>query len=306
MSSADGFSHTQSQWTLRDVLLISCALALLVIVTGALATRDQWAARVGALTDIPSAIATLYTMDYHSLAFDPRDPNVVYFGHHNGIMKSTDGGANWSAILTQGDAMNLAITEGAIVMAGHEVFMRSADGGKTWKTIETNLPDHDIHGFAVSPANPRLFFAFIVKYGLWRSEDAGATWTLVSKELPDSVLGLAVVPTTPETIYAATMDKGLLKSEDSGKSWKPANGYPNKRAIALAQDPRDPRIIFVASETGLFRSDAQNSAWARVGLKDKDLMTVAVSSANPSRLLVVDAQGRVYRSDDAGATWRGK
>ncbi len=184
--------------------------------------------------------------------------------------------------------------------------MRSADGGKTWKTIETNLPDHDIHGFAVSPANPRLFFAFIVKYGLWRSEDAGATWTLVSKELPDSVLGLAVVPTTPETIYAATMDKGLLKSEDSGKSWKPANGYPNKRAIALAQDPRDPRIIFVASETGLFRSDAQNSAWARVGLKDKDLMTVAVSSANPSRLLVVDAQGRIYRSDDAGATWRGK
>ncbi len=303
MSRADGFPRTQSEWTLRDIFLTVGAFAILVTVTGALATRDQWATRIGAFSDIPVAIAQLNTMDYHSLAFDPRDPNIVYFGHHNGVMKSNDGGANWSPVLTQGDAMNLVTVDNTLIMAGHEVFMRSEDSGKSWKFIATNLPNLDIHGFAVSPANPRLFFAFIVKYGLWRSEDSGATWTLVSKEPPDSVLALVVIPTAPETVYVATMDQGLLKSEDGGKSYKPANGYPNKMAMALAQDPRDPRILYAASETGLFRSDTNASAWTRVGLANKDLMTIAISRANPSRILVVDAQGRVYRTDNAGATW---
>lgn len=306
MSRADEYPRARPEWTLRDILLTAGAFALLVTITGALATRDQWATRFVAFTDVPVAIAQLNTTDFHSLAFDPRDPNVAYFGHHNGVMKSADGGANWSPVLTQGDVMNLVAVDNTLLLAGHEVFMRSEDGGKSWKFIATNLPDQDIHGFAVSPTNPRVFLAFIVKYGLWRSEDAGATWTFVSKELSDSVLALAIIPTTPETVYAATMDKALLKSEDGGKSWKPANGYPNKMAMALAQDPRDPRILYAASEAGLFRSDTNASAWTRVGLANKDLMAVAVSRANPARVLVIDGQGRVYRSDDAGATWTGK
>lgn len=306
MSRADGFPRAQSEWTLRDILLIAGAFVLLVTITGALATRDQWATRLGAFSDIPVAIAQLNTIDYHSLAFDPRDPNVVYFGHHNGVMKSNDGGINWLPVLTQGDAMNMAAVENTLIMAGHEVFMQSGDGGKSWKFIATNLPDQDIHGFAVSPANPSVFFAFIVKYGLWRSDDAGTTWTLVSKELPDTILGLAIIPTTPEIIFAATMDKALMKSEDGGKSWKPSSSYPAKMAMALAQDPRDPHILYAASETGLYRSDTNASTWTRVGLANKDLMTIGISPANPSRILVIDAQGRVYRTDDAGAKWTGK
>lgn len=307
MSRANAFPHMESsQWTLRDILLVAAAFALLIIATGAVAFRDQWTPLVGANANMPISIATLGTSDFHSLAFDPRDPNVVYFGHHEGVMNSTDGGATWSPVLRQGDAMSLVTIEGTIIMAGHEIFMRSDDGGKSWKFIATNLPDQDIHGFAVSPTSPRTFFAFIVQYGLWRSDDAGATWTLLSKELPDTVLALAVLPTAPETLYAGTMEKGLLKSEDGGKTWKPASGFGAKMAMALAQDPRDPRVLFAATETGLFRSNTDGMTWTRVALNGKDLMALAVSRANPSRMLVVDAQGRVYRSEDSGATWGGK
>jgi len=41
-------------------------------------------------------------------------------------------------------------------------------------------------------------------------------------------------------------------------------------------------------------------------LSGKDIAVIAISPANPSRMLVVDAQGRVYRSDDSGATWGGR
>lgn len=302
MSKANALPR--SAWTLRDVLLIVAAGLLLIAATGALALRDQWAPLVGAFSDVPVSISALNTMDYHALVFDQRDPNIIYFGHHNGIMKSTDGGVTWSPIVRQGDFMNLATIDSAIVVAGHEEFQKSDDGGATWQPIATNLPDQDIHGFAVSPNNPRTFFAAIVSYGLWRSDDSGATWTYLSKELPDTVLALIVVPTSPETIYAGTMDKGLLKSIDGGKTWQPAIGFDRKAAMTLAQDPRAPQIVFVGTESGLYRSNPEGTAWTRVAMNGKDVMTTAISRANPSRFLVVDGQGRVFRSDDGGSTWR--
>ena len=307
MSQVNPFPHTKSpEWTVRDVLLVGAAMAMLGIMTAAVALREEWTSLVDANVGTPKAIATLTTTDFHSLAFDPRDPEIVYFGHHYGVLKSIDGGVNWSPVLQQGDAMSLVALDNTLVMAGHEVFMRGDHGGATWKSISTNLPDQDIHGFAVSPTNPNTFFAFIVSYGLWRSDDAGATWTLVSKEIPDTVLALAIVPTSPETLYAGTLDKGLLKSTDGGKTWKPVTGLSTKMVLGLAQDPRDSRILFAGTERGLYRSNVDGTIWTRVGLPGKDIATVAISRAKPSRMLVVDAQGRVYRSGDSGATWSGK
>ncbi len=304
MSKADAYSGAKpSAWTLRDVLLMAAMLALLAGVTVAVALRAAWTTLLGA-NIAPAPIATLSTSDFHSLAFDPRDPDIVYFGHHQGVMKSVDGGVTWSPVLRQGDAMSLVAVDNALIMAGHEVFMRSDSAGAVWKFIGTDLPDEDIHGFAISPSNPKTFFAFVVSYGLWRSEDAGATWSVLSKELPDSVLALAVVTGNPETLYAGTMDKSLLKSIDGGKTWKPAPGYGAKMAMTLAQDPRDARVVLAGTESGLWRSNPEGNAWQSVGLNGKDLMAVAVSPAKPTRILVVDAQGRVYRSDDRGATWQ--
>lgn len=307
MDQVEGFPRSRpSQWTVRDFVLVGAALVLLIGVTAAVALRDQWANLVGANAAIPVPIATLTTTDFHALAFDPRDPDIVYFGHHQGVLKSIDGGRTWNPVLRQGDAMSLVASENALIMAGHQVFLRSESAGALWNPIETDLPDKDIHGFAVSPANPRASFAFIVDYGLWRSEDAGETWTFVSKELPETVLALAVLPTSPETLYAGTMDRGLLKSTDGGKTWKPVDGLSMKMALGLAQDPGDPRIVFAGTEGGLYRSNSDGSSWTRVGLVGKDVATVAISRGNPARILVVDAQGRVYRSSDRGTTWTGK
>lgn len=307
MTHVDPFPRARvSPWTFRDVLLVVTGLLLLSGVTAAAALRDQWAPLLGVNASIPVAIATFTTTDFHSLAFDPRDPDIVYFGHHQGVLKSVDAGKTWQPVLRQGDAMSLVALDNALIMAGHEVFMRADSAGAMWNFIGTNLPDQDIHSFAVSPMNPRTFFAFIVSYGLWKSEDAGATWALVSKELPDTVLALAVVPTTPESLYAGTMDKGLLKSADGGRTWKSVSTLSMKMTLGLAQDPRDPRILFAGTEGGLYRSNADGTVWTRVGLTGKDIATVAISRAKPSRILVVDAQGRVYRSEDSGITWNGK
>lgn len=290
------------RWSLRDVALLGAALVFFAFVTFALLQRDQ----ILALTvQRIQPIARFNTADFHAFAFDPNDANVIYFGHHNGVMQSRNAGVDWTRVLNAGDAMSLATIADApntIIAAGHLLFVRSDDRGATWNEIANDLPYTDIHGFAINPANARDWFAFVVGYGLFRSQDGGAHWASISKTLPDTTLALAIVPAEPLTLYAGTMDQGVLKSIDEGVTWPRAN-LNQQMVVTLTQDPRDVRIIYAGTEKGLFRTNVEGTRWEQVGLRGKKLMAIAINRANPQRILVVDEDGRVYRSDDGGTTW---
>ncbi len=93
----------------------------------------------------PRPISILQTSDFHILAFHPSDPNQVFFGHHNGLLRSADGGRNWSPLLEQQDvdAMGLVFPRdgsGRMMLAGHSGLRASSDDGATWTEIPTNLP----------------------------------------------------------------------------------------------------------------------------------------------------------------------
>ncbi len=307
MANANTFPRDRiaDRWTLRDIVLIGGALALVVAATFALGQRDQLMARVGGNPAQP--IARLTTEDFHALAFAPNDPNVVYFGHHTGVMRSVNGGVDWKGMLNQGDAMSLAVLPAepnAVIAAGHLLLMRSNDRGATWKFIDSNLPYTDIHGLAINPREASEWFAYVVGYGLFQSKDTGAHWTRVSNVLPETTMALAVVPNNPVTLYAGTMDRSVLKSIDGGLTWLSAN-LSVKMAMTLTQDPRDPRIVYAGTEAGLLHTNTDGSRWELTGL-NKNIMAVAISQTNPSRMLAVDADGRVYRSEDGGSNWSGK
>jgi photosystem II stability/assembly factor-like uncharacterized protein len=304
MSNVNTFprARASNRWTLRDALLVGGALALVVAATFALGQRDQIMARVGG--NHIQAIARFTTADFHALAFKPDDPNIVYFGHHNGIMRSTNGGVDWKPILNQGDAMSLAVMPdqpNTVIAAGHLLLLRSDDRGATWRFIDSDLPYTDIHALAIDPQNPLHWFAFVVGYGLFRSEDGGAHWSAVAKSLPDTTMALVVVPANPMTVYAGTTDRGVLRSMDGGSTWSEAN-LRAKMAMTLTQDPRDPRIVYAGTEAGLMQETADGTRWEATGL-NMDVMAVAISLANPQRMLVVDADGSVYRSEDGGGSW---
>lgn len=290
------------RWTARDLLLVLGAFALVAATTLALTQREQLLQRVSTRVQ---PIALLTTADFHALAFDPGDPNVVYFGHHNGVLKSINGGVDWKPVLNFGDAMSLATSPDApnvVIAAGHLLLMRSEDRGATWDKIENDLPYTDIHGFALNPSDSRDWFAYVVGYGLFRSRDAGVHWTKLSTTLPETTMALAVVPGESMTLFAGTMDRGVLKSTDGGLSWSSAQ-LSVQMGMTLRQDPRDPTIVYAGTGTGLWRLDSSSARWEQIGLKSKDLMAVGISPANPERFIAVDAQGRVYRSEDEGRTW---
>ncbi len=293
---------------LRGVWLVAGALGLVLLFAVA-------AYLLGGRDGSGGAISTLQTNDFHALAFSPADSNVVFFGHHNGVMRSDDGGRTWRALVERRgfDAMGLVVSRAdprRIYLAGHDVFQVSTDGGGAWGPVEHNLPGTDIHGFAMSPDDANRLAAFVVGHGLLGSADGGRTWERLPGRVPDDVMAVVSAGGSPETLYAGSMGAGLLKSADGGQSWAPAiNGLGSRGVLALALHPTRRETIYAGTEGGLYRSADGASTWSRLPFPGANAVALAVSPADPNVVLAIavkNRQGLVFRSDDGGTTWGGR
>lgn len=145
--------------------------------------------------------------DPHRLAACPADPDVVWVQHHNGVFRSTDGGATFTEITERPPSTfgfgvaahphdaNTAWFAPAIKdelripVDGKVVVSRTRDGGKSFDVLGEGLPGPDAydlvyrHALEVDGSGERLAMASTTG-SLWVSEDAGDTWTTVSSSLP--------------------------------------------------------------------------------------------------------------------------
>ena len=170
------------------------------------------------------------------LASDPKNPNVVYAGvwefqrrpwtfrsggERDGLYRSTDGGRTWAHL--SGGGLPIGVT-GRI-------------------------------GLAVAPSDPTRVYALIEsKYGvLWRSDDAGATWTLMSSNTlvdarPFYFSHIAVDPANPDHVITASVQ--LAQSIDGGKTFAPIARDAHVDFHALWIAPNDPKRIIAGEDGG--------------------------------------------------------
>ena len=167
------------RWRPRWIILLVLGL-LLDLVWG----LWVWQQVIGTPETRAHPIATLATLDVHALLWSPVEAQTIFFGDHDGLLKSTDGGQNWQPTsLTNADVISLAAAPTMpmrMYAAGDGVFSRSDDVGVTWTAPAGALQGVDIRGFAQSPADPNRLYALVDKRGLLASADGGTTWTSVS------------------------------------------------------------------------------------------------------------------------------
>ncbi len=226
-----------------------------------------------------------------------------------GVFKTTDGGNTWMAATDKyfgGSIGAIAVSESnpdvayvgtgeydirGNVSAGDGVW-KTSDGGKTWTSLGLAATRH-ISRIRVSPTSPDTAWVAALGHaygpnperGIYRTTDGGRTWQLVLFRDDSTGAGdLAMDPTNPQVLYAAFWQvrrtpwtlvsggkgSGLFKTTDGGTHW-----------TELTHNPGLPA-----------------GPWGNTG--------VTVSPANPRRVwaLIEADSGGVYRSDDAGATWR--
>ncbi len=246
------------------------------------------------------------TEDYHSLVVTPGNPDRAYFGHHGGIMASTDGGKTWMNVPSVNkDAMSMAIglkDPQTMYLAGHEVFMKSEDGGRTWRDVQTNLPGLDLHWFATDPDDSNRLFALAMGHGLFQSADGGARWTpwRMNVSTSETVSALAILGGEPVNVLAGAENGDILLSVDGGAMWRTV-GKVEGTPKTFALNP-DAGTVYVGTTTKVFRSVDRGITWVATAL-DTSVAAVAAGGRTPERVLVVNEEGELFRSDDGGKTW---
>jgi photosystem II stability/assembly factor-like uncharacterized protein len=248
----------------------------------------------------PDPWARLGTQDVHALVFDDPDGSTVLFGHHGGILRSTDGGGHWAPLPVHQDAMAIAAAhDTSIIIAGHEVFQTSTDDGATWSPIDADLPSLDIHSFTRSRQDPSRMWANLAEGGLYESADGGHRWTKVNQ---GNITSLTATHADGMDVLLGVDVRGLVTSTDLGRTWSVVATPPTAPVISVATTG-DGKIIVIGGPDGAYRSEDGGSTWRPV-LSGGPFLAVA-TSGDGLTIAAVDGKTDFYRSDDGGATWPG-
>ncbi len=279
----------------RALLVGGTAVAAVAVIALAVVLNTGGRTAVGEAT----AWSTLGTPDVHSLAFDPADPQHLYFGHHGGLLETKDGGRSWQGTALRGaDAMNVAPPAGDFFqIAGHDVYMETADRGQTWQDVPNDLPGLDLHAFVADPADPARAWAFSVGFGLFETTDKGRTWEL---RQAGSWGALTTFVDGGTTILVAVGSTGLSRSDDGGRTWT-ALGQPTGQIASLAASA-DGAVLYAGTTQGVSRSTDAGRTWTTSPLKTVGV-TVAAFPKDPNVVAVVDDKTRFFRSSDGGVSW---
>jgi len=227
--------------------------------SGVFKTTNSAGAWVGVNTGLAS-------LDVRALAIDPSNPTTLYAGtFRGGVFKSMNSGATWAPVNTglgspYIDALAIDPANAATLYAGTvgpQVF-KSTDSGGTWSGTGGGFNDPwgygDSYDLTIDSATPGTLYA-ATDYGLFKSQDAGRSWTIIDVGLPITipVSSLAIDPSAPARLYAGTSQAGVFHSTDGGATWTEMNaGLTNRTVHALTIDPSTPARIYAATEGGVY------------------------------------------------------
>lgn len=235
------------------------------------------------------------------IVVDPQNANVVYVGalghvygpnEQRGVFKSTDGGSHWSKVLDQGPEIGVS---DLAICSGHPQLLFAS----TWHTWR---PPWSTYAPIDRPGG-----------GLYRSQDAGKTWSRLSGTgLPEGDWGRVGIDVAPDgkRVYALIQAKksGLYRSDDGGDTWALANDDPRLTSRAwyfngITIDPNNPDVLYVPN-VALYRSEdgGKTISIVRGAPGGDDYHQIWVDPKNSASMVLGTDQGTTI-SVDRGQSW---
>jgi photosystem II stability/assembly factor-like uncharacterized protein len=221
---------------------------------------------------------------------------------------------------------------------------KTTDAGRTWKPIFDDQPTGSIGWVEVAPSDPSIVYVgtgeglprpdLSIGNGIYKSTDAGRTWTHLGLRDGQQIPKIAVDPRNPNRLFVAVLghpygpneERGIFRSTDGGRTFeKVLYKDENTGGKDVDIDPYNPNIVYATmwetrqgpwenaawggTNGGIFKSTDGGSTWRQLknglpdGLTEAEL---AIAPSNPWRLYATvsaGGSGYIYRSDDAGESW---
>lgn len=229
---------------------------------------------------------------------------------HGGVFVASEPEGPWTPLadgLSGREVTALAVTADAVLAGTDDGAFLVENAERTWRRLPMTLGGIELHPRVADllAVGDRVFVA-ATSDGLLRSVDGGESWSRHDLGAAQAVAALASSPVDPRLLLAST-PLGLHESHDGGASWAPVS-----RALAgppirsLAFRPGDDRVVFATTSRGLLRSDDRGRHWARVesGLPRTVVSGLALHPDGRTMYAADYEAGGLYRSDDAGDSWR--
>ena len=305
-----------------------------------------------------------------TVVVDPRDSNVVWLGtgennnqrsvsFGDGVYKSTDAGKSWqrmglehsehvqNIVIDPRNSNVVYVTAIGPLWAsgGDRGLFKTTDGGKTWASVLTVSADTGVTDVVLDPHNPDVMYAAAYQRrravgqligggpesGLYKSTNAGRTWTRLTKGLPAvdiGRIGLGINWRNSRTVYALVTaqrgEGGFFRSDDAGASWtrigrrSPSSAGGGRGAPAdewyrggdpgyyneIFVDAHDPETIW-SLQTNVDRSVDGGKTWEQVALPGVhiDHHEIVFDPADKNHIILGN-DGGLYETYDGMKTWR--
>jgi photosystem II stability/assembly factor-like uncharacterized protein/uncharacterized protein (DUF2164 family) len=237
----------------------------------------------------------------------PANSQVFYMGAvAGGVWKTTNAGESWTPISDKAHLENI----GAIAVASS-----------------------DANVIYVGTGEPGLRSDITYGNGMWKSTDAGKTWTHIGLEDTRHIAKVLIDPHDPNLVlvaaighaYGPNAERGVFRSTDGGKTWQKVLYEDDKTgAVDLVSDPHNPRIVYAAMYqelrtpwsftsggpgSGIYKSTDEGATWTELkghglpeGLSGRIGLAVGADSSTVYALIEAK-KGGLYVSHDAGTNW---
>jgi photosystem II stability/assembly factor-like uncharacterized protein len=287
-----------------------------------------------------------------AIALDPKNPSVVWVGtgennsqrsvaYGDGVYKSEDGGGSWTnlglktsehigRILIDPRNSNVVYVaaQGPLWAPGGERGLyKTTDGGKSWKASLAIGENTGVSDAAFDPRDPDVLYAsayqrrrhvFTLIDGgpesaLYKSTDAGDSWTRLKTGLPKEDLGrigIAVSPAEPDWVYAvveaAEKGKGFYRSTDRGATWEKRSDYQPagpQYYNELIPDPKERERVYAIDVFNRVTTDG-GKTFKKLGESSKHVDNHAIwIDPSDTDYLLVGCDGGIYESFDRAQSW---
>ncbi len=223
---------------------------------------------------------------------------------------------------------------------------KTTDGGVTWNPVtDGQLTSSSVGAVAVSESNPDTVYIGMGEVclrgnimqgdGVYKSTDAGKTWSHMGLDDTQVIAKIVVSPTDPNLVYAAAFghvagpneERGVFRSRDGGRTWRKVLYRDAKTgAVDLVMDRNNPEVLYAAlweayrlsytmssggPGSGIFKTTDGGDTWTELtrkpglphGIDGRIGLAVSPADSNRVWVLVENENGGVFRSDDGGETW---